>query len=239
MEGPRQVSQDRALWEYIMHMERTKYGNKSALPTPGFLRSDVVLATENQINFALLANEQNQGQEIMPFEQRLQQNDAFYVTRGAVMFYVYDIAQTPEQALQRRAQAQLQQFPNVEIFGAQQTGNVTAAFKGKFTLAQNEKIYIRDLDVQSMQYADTAQQGLVTGDGSTTYGQNAILADKGFRDLENPMIRLNGQSTVDAFVKLPYGIAFSGGQEQEFAVVATLYLRGWRSQNSGVARIAE
>lgn len=232
---PRITSNERALWEYIMHQERTVYGNKNAIPTPGFLRSEVKLGTASQISFGLLANEQNQGQDIMPMEQRLQQNDAFYVTQTALMFYTYIPGDGSTSEVALRAAAKLHQYPALE-FAANQP-SIRAAYVGKYSLAQNEKIFVRDLDAFSMQYADTAQEGLVTGDGSTAYAQDAILGNKGWRNMENPMIRLNGQSNVDATLRLPLAIPFDLVEGSQ--VVAVLYKRGWRTQNAGVARVAE
>jgi len=233
--SPRITSNSRALWEYIQHMERTKYANVNAIPTQGFLRSDVVLNIDNSVDFALLVNEQNQGQDIMPFEQRLQQNDAFYCTALALFFYKFKQGADLAETIRNRASAKMHQFASNE-FGAN-APSINAAFVGKFTLAQNETIFIRDLDVRSMMYADTAQQGLVTGDGSTAYAQDAVEGNRGFRNVEDPMMRLNGQSTVAASVKFPTTLPFQ--QEEEDLVGVALYMRGWRSQNSGVARISE
>lgn len=227
-------SQHRASYEYIMALAQKELGpNNSVLAYPGYLRSEVALSTGQSCDFAILANQQIDGQTIGGTEQRLQQNDAFFITRMAVMLYAADQEGTTGQASQiNRAQARLQQFPNTAAF-AQNTSAVTGFFNGRLTIKQNEKIFCRDTDLWSMQYADTAQEGQLVFTASNV-ASNAIDYERSFRQALDPMFRLNGQSNIEANIQFPAGLDFT--QESERVVYAVLYLKGWRAQNFGIAR---
>lgn len=230
------ASPDRAAYEAIV-AQCEKAGLKNALPYPGYLRSETLLGAGQSIQFNLLANQTADGQPISGNEQRLQQNDAFFVSRIACM--IYKAAATAPGAASteaNRSTARLQQFPNTQVFTTNAPA-VVAYFNGKLTIKQNDVIYCRDLDMWSMQYADTAQQGQLVFTGSNT-DANAIDYARSFQTAIDPMFRLNGQSNIEANILLPTSQTFfqAGLNESLYAV---LYLKGWRVQNAGVARTAK
>lgn len=226
-------SQERAGYEYIMQAAERELGPKnSVIAYPGYLRSETLLTTGQSCDFSILANQSNNGQEIGGTEQRLQQNDAFFITKMAVMLYAAAATAGQPATQSARASARLQQFPNSLIFNANGDACV-GFFNGRLTIKQNEKIFCRDTDIWSMQYADTAQQGQLVFTASTV-DSNAIDYERSFRQSLDPMFRLNGQSNIEANIQFPTGLDFTGETGQ--SVYAVLYLKGWRAQNFGIAR---
>lgn len=225
------LSQDRANYEFIMAQCRAA-GLNNALAFPGYLRSETPCGTGQAINFNLLANQTTDGLIIGGTERRLQQNDAFFVSRMAVMFYAVSVAPNAagtQATNAQRAPVRLQQFANPTAFGLNNPAVLGAYNGGALTIKQNDTIYVRDLDLFTMQYVDTAQQ-----DG--TVAQNAFDFDRSFRAVADPMFRLNGQSTIEANIQLPADLNFTAVTTT--TVYAVLYLKGWRVQNAGVARTA-
>ena len=228
-------SQQRAAYEFIMAQSK-RLGLQNVLAYPGYLRSEALLGIGQSIDFDILANQTQNGQAIGGTENRLQQNDAFYVSSMAVMLYTVAAAGGAGTAATQaaRAAARLQQFPNTTVF----TTNAPAAvgfFNGKLTIKQNEKIFCRDHDLYSLQYADTAQQGQLVFTASNV-DQNAFDYSKAFQNVLDPMFRLNGQSNIEANIQLPAQLDFT--TVTDVSVYAVLYLKGWRAQNGGLARAA-
>lgn len=228
-------SQNRAAYDFISAQSK-KAGLENVLAYPGYLRSERLLGVGQSIDFNILDNQTSDGQVIGGTERRLQQNDAFYVSRMSVMLYVAEATVAGAQAAQlARAQARLQQFPNTQVFA----GNIGAAvgfWNGALTIKQNDKIYCRDHDLWTLQYADTAQQGQTVFTASTV-DSNAFKYEDAFQQVLDPMFRLNGQSNIEANIQLPASLDFL--QQTTTSVYAVLYLKGWRAQNAGVARSAK
>ncbi len=225
-----QLSQERASYEFIM-AQCKKAGLVNALAYPGYLRSETPLGTGQSCSFNILANQTTDGLEIGGTERRLQQNDAFFVSRIGFAFYTVPgvtAAGAPASNAQR-APVRLQHFPNGDVFGLNTPAVVGAYNGGALTIKQNDVIYVRDLDLYTMQYADTAQQ-------NATVTTNAFDFKKAFQAVADPMFRLNGQSTIEANVQFPAALNFTAVATT--TVYAVLYLKGWRVQNAGVARVA-
>jgi len=224
------VSQHRANYEFIMAQCR-EAGLENALAFPGYLRSEVPLNQGQSCDFSLLANQSSDGLIIGGTERRLQQNDAFFVTHMAVMLYSVPgttAAGAPATNAQR-APVALQQYANANAFGLN-TPSALAFFNGgALTIKQNDTIYVRDLDLYSMQYTDTAQQSATV--------VNAFDFERSFRAVADPMFRLNGQSNIEANIQFPAPLNFT--LVATTTVYAVLYLKGWRVQNAGVARSAK
>ena len=209
-----------------------RMGIKEAVPTAGYLRSEVLVgAPTSAISFPLRTDATSNGQPVGSTERRLSQNDAFYATGWAIMWYsaVSPLAGQPATQAER-ARARLQQFPNSAVLGLN-APELEAAMNGKFTLTQNNKIWIREADMWSMQYVDQAQQGVAGAVAS------ALDFPKVFLETDYPMIRLNGQSDIDAIASFPDAI--DPTKVALRSIYSVLYIKGWLVQNGGVARSIE
>jgi hypothetical protein len=217
----------RALLTEIDYMNRQVYGLDNAVQLPGFIRSEVVLGVQNEISFAIGTNEQANGQTIVATENRLNINDAFFITHYKVGFLTFPTA-TPAD----RLRARIHQFANTQVFGLN-TPSVQGAFNGKLSLRVDDKVFIDSMDMLRFYAASEAQQGLAV---STAASNNAYFADawdnvEGWANETDPLVRLNGPGKNIFRVQLPDTVSFNlvAGQQ----VVAVLYLRGWLSQNGG------
>ena len=225
---PTIVSPRRALYEFIVS-ESNQMGLRAAIPTPGYLRSDALLTSGQSVSFPIAQDQSNAGQAIGGGENRLFNNDAFYVTDIAIRLYT---AEADEAGLPStnaaRSRARLHSFPNTTVFGLNAPECVGLFQHGKFTLKQNDRIYIRNMDILSMNYADTAQEA--AGNIPT----DAIEGNSGFRNVQDPMIRLNGPSNIECSIALPDNLNFT--LVSGFSVYAALIFRGWNVQNGGISR---
>lgn len=221
------TSPKRALLDAIEYENRYTYKLANATQLPGYIRSEVVLGTQNEISFAIGTNEQANGQTIFSTENRLNINDAFFITHWAVGFYTYATATTGA-----RARARIHQFPNTSVFGLN-APEVAGAYNGKLSLRVDDRVYVDGMDMMRFYNAGTAQQGLAV---STAATNNAYFADAwdnvgGFANETDPLVRLNGPGKNIFRIALPDTMNFT--QVVGSNVVAVLYLRGWLSQNGG------
>jgi hypothetical protein len=201
-------------------------GLNNAVITPGFIRSDSLMANgENLVQFALRSDESNNGQPVSTLERRLNMNDAFYVTDLAVMFSNAGVGGA------LRLQAMLQQAPVDATFGADAIAMRQVYNGGQVSLTVNDRIYLRNAPLWAMQYVDTAQNGVGP---APSFALNATdpRGRKGFLNTEDPMIRLNGPSAIDANLKL--AAPFAGGATNQ--IYASFFALGWLVQNGGVGR---
>jgi len=206
-------------------------GLPNIIPTPGYLRSEVVLgAAQNQVTFEMAAN-QNNGQAISPTENRLKVNDAFYPTHYGVFFYTYTTA-----TARTRLLAQLQSFGNDAVFGAN-APEVNGAYNGFMSLRVNDRVYFDSVDMLRFKYVTPAQEGLAV---STAASNNAYF-ESGWNtdvmpDLSDPLVRLNGQFSNKFTVNFPDSLDFT--KVAANTVVAVMFTRGWLVQNAGTANWA-
>lgn len=221
---------NRVLLDWMVK-DTVQQGWPEILPLPGYIRAENVLGVQNNIQFEIAENVQVAGQAQSPVENRLRQNDAFYVTHYSVMFYTF-VTATGNPA---RAAARLQTFPNLDVFGLN-TPSVVAAYNGKLSLRVNDTVYMDSLDMTRFMNAHSAQEGLavsavaVTGVMDTSdWSQNDMFAH-----LIDPLVRLNGMFNNRFAIQLPDNVSFSlvAGS----SVAAVLYLRGWLMQNGGGQR---
>lgn len=236
MKGPEIRSQKRAAYDFIMQQSK-ELGLDNVLAYPGFLRSETILNSGQSFDFDLMANATKDGQAIGGTENRLLQNDAFYIERIGLFLYTATVTSNGAgnpltNAV--RAVARLHQFPNLQVFAAN-TPSIIGLYNGRLTIKQNERIYCRDHDLYSMQYVDTAQQGQTVFTASTV-DASAFDNERSFVEAAEPMFRLNGQSNVEATIDLPAPLSFTNVTDA--TVYAVLYLKGWRAQNGGIARTA-
>lgn len=230
--APEVRSQNRANYEWIM-LQSLQNKLDDVIAYPGYLRSESLLSNGTQrIDFAITEGQLIDGQTVGNTEQRLKQNDAFFIERIGVVLIPVDlgagVAGTPGTQLQR-AVARPQHFPSAFAFAANEDSANAFWNGGKLTITQNEKIYCRDLDLYTMQYADTAQESATV--------RSALDYSRAFQAVTDPMFRLNGQSNVECSIQLPASLNFT--QEANVSVYAGIIFKGWRAQNAGVARVAQ
>lgn len=211
---------------YAEAIARQKRWGLSPIMLPGFLRSEVVLDIDQQVQFPIRSDETANGQPVQKQERRLNINDAFYPTEFSVMFYTF-VTATGNPA---RVRAPLQTFENGSVFGAN-APEVGAAYRGVLGLQVDSTTIIPALDMDSFRYVDQAQQGVA---GAL---RNAWEGDKAFRSITDPLIRLNGPGDNRLVVTFPDSLDFTlvAGSN----VVAVLYMRGWIAQNGGGFRPAQ
>ncbi len=204
-------------------------GLRNAIQLPGYLRSEVVLGQQNEITFRTGTNEPNNGGAgIFATENRLDINDAFFVTHYGLYFYKF----TTAAGNAARSRARLHSFPNATVFGAN-APELEGAYNGKLSLRVDDTVFIDSMDVRRFYNARTAQQGVAV---STAASNNAYTADdwsgaEMFANETDPLVRLNGPGKNVIRVALPDTMNF--GLVPTETIVAVCYLRGWLSQNGG------
>lgn len=224
-------SQKRALLNAIVR-DNLAQGYEHILPLASYLRSEFVLGVQNSIDFAVRDNEQIPGQPVFATENRLRQNDAFYPTHYSVMFYTFDTT-----AAGARERAKLQTFGNPNVFGLN-APEVDGAYNGLLSLRVNETVFMDSLDMARFKFAECAQQGVAVSAVVTTgvVPESTWRGDEAFAHEDSPLVRLNGQFNNRFAIKFPDVLDFTLESENNLAVVAVLYLRGWLMQNGGGTR---
>ena len=218
------MSPKRALLAEIVRTN-TAQGLNNAIQLPGYLRSEVTLGSTNSIDFAIGVNEQANGQPVVPTENRLRINDAFFVTHFSLMFYTF----TTADGVGGRARARMRTFDNTTIFGLN-APSVRAAYNGKLSLRVDDTVFIDSLDANRFYTVGLAQEG-VGGAVADQYINPEMFA------LEtDPLVRLGGPQSNRLTLTLPDSVNF--GLVVGQTVVAVAYLRGWLSQNGGAMRTA-
>lgn len=216
----------------IIKADCEKYNLGEAVPTPGIIRSEVLLGPGalNEILFPIRQDQTNNGQPISSTEVRLANNDAFYLTYVAVQYYTLSVAPaaagTPGSQA-GRARARLQQFPNSAVFGLN-APEIEAAQNGTLTITQNNKIFLREAAMKDMEFVGLAEQGVAGAVASSTEWP------KGFLDVGDPMIRLNGPSSIEA--RAIFADAVNATLVANQSVYAVFLGKGWLVQNGGLAR---
>lgn len=225
------VTGDRAQLAAIA-ADSQRLGIKDIVPMRGFLRAEVLMGSgSNSIQFPIRQDDTSNGQPVGSTERRLITNDAFYATAHALMFYTAAASTAGLPSTQAaRARARLQQFPNSSVFGLN-APELQAAFNGTMTITQNNKIFMRQADINTMQLVDLAQQGVA---GALASSQEF---PKGFLRTDAPMIRYNGQSDIVVLANFPDTVSPTEVAGQ--SVYAVYYALGWYVQNGGVARTAQ
>jgi hypothetical protein len=227
-------SQKRALLDAIV-LDNLNQGFEHILPLAGYLRSEVILGVANSIEFPLRDNENAPGQPVFSTENRLRQNDSFYPTDFSVMFYTFDT--TVAGARQR---ARLQTFGNPNVFGLN-APEVNGAYNGNLSLRVNETVFMDSLDMQRFKFAEAAQQGVAVSAvaGTGVIPESTVRQSEAFAHEDAPLVRLNGMFNNRFAIRFPDVLDFTLEAENDLAVVAVLYLRGWLMQNGGNTRSAK
>jgi hypothetical protein len=205
-------------------------GLKNAIMLPGYLRAEVVLGVQNEIAFAVGENVQVAGQPVSATENRLQMNDAFYITHYSVMFATWVTATAGA-----RVRAGLHTFANGAVFGLN-APSVEGAYNGRLSLRVDDTVFMDSMDMLRFKAAGTAQEGLAVSTAATNnaYTESRFINSEAFAQETDPLVRLNGMSRNQFRIALPDTLDF--GLVVGSSVSAVLYLRGWLAQNSGAAR---
>ena len=190
--------------------------------TPGYLRSEQVLGTQNQVNFPILVNE---GTAPRSTERRLGISDAFVITDLGIRIGRLTGA-APEAT---PGPIQLESFVNPAVFTvAGERAALNTFYNGALSVKVGSITYIEALDLLRFQYVGTAQRGMTLFTAST-YGASE---QRGLSDLADivPTIMFSGQEKNVVQVTLPESAAM--GALAPIANVAVFYARGFLCQNA-------
>lgn len=198
--------------------------NPDVIITPGYLRLEKSLGTENEISFDVLMN---QGAMTVN-EKRLDLSDAFTITH--VGFAIYKIASGG--AVQT---AQLDSFPNPLVYtGASEAANLQALYNGALSIRVDSTVYVDSLDMYRFYRVGQAQELVDLGGGTGANATGVYQASQW--DSEEyvfgritPTITLSGASKNRLVLTLPDSTDLSGTSSTNYAV---LYLRGFLQHNN-------
>lgn len=197
-------------------------GKSNVIITPGYLRSEQVLGTQNQVNFPILVNE---GTAPRSTERRLGISDAFVITDLGIRIGRLTGA-APEAT---PGPIQLESFVNPAVFTvAGERAALNTFYNGALSVKVGSITYIEALDLLRFQYVGTAQRGMTLFTAST-YGASE---QRGLSDLADivPTIMFSGQEKNVVQVTLPESAAM--GALAPIANVAVFYARGFLCQNA-------
>ncbi len=196
-------------------------GQSSVIITPGYLRSEQVLGTQNAINFPILVNEGTPRST----ERRLAISDAFVITDLGIR--IGRLTGAAPQATP--GPIQLESFVNPAIFTvAAEAAALNTMYNGALVVKVGSITYIEALDVLRFQYVGTAQRGMTLFTAST-YGASE---QHGLQDLADivPTIMFGGQEKNVVQIQLPESAAM--GAVSPITNVAVFYARGFLCQNA-------
>lgn len=193
------------------------------------LRLSVVLSTQTQVKFSVLANQGT----VLADEIRLGLNDAFVITHiGFRVAKVAAASPTNNQVVNKKLYAN----PNPFVFdGAAGDVNIAGLFNSIFSFTVNKTTYIPTLPTFNfLRYGDAqegSQTGLITG---PTYSRQAndSLPNGLFGYMEVDELLITGTQDIQPVISLPnnYTASFTETNEVNYAV---LLLKGYLLQNCG------
>ena len=198
--------------------------NAKAIITPGYLRLDQVLTTQNTIEFPVLTNDSGTG-AARASEQRLKTSDAFYVNRVSVYVAKETTAKGP-------GSAEPQTWANPAVFtGIDQPSIARLMNAGALRVEVDGVVYIQALDLLRFRQVGQAQQGVASA-GASEWNNGQVWA------MNTPVFRLNGGSSNDVSVSVRGAIAATApvGTEQN---ILTVHFHGWLAQNAGQFNAAD
>jgi len=202
--------------------KRFAVGKSNVIITPGYLRSEQVLATQNQVTFPILVNE---GTAPRSTERRLGISDTFVITDLGIRIGRLTGA-LPETT---PGPIQLESFVNPAVFTvANERAALNTFYNGALSVKVGSITYIEALDMLRFQYIGTAQRGLTVFTGGVYGGSE----QKGLSDLADivPTIQFSGQEKNIVQVTLPESAAM--GAVAPITNVAVFYARGFLCQNA-------
>lgn len=222
--GPVAFGANRALYDYV----KKKYPSGDVVITESYIRSELVLGTQNSLSFNIL---QNVG-VVRPSEHRLSQADRFVANE--VGFFLQRSSTTAGAT----SQTLLHTYPNPNVFP--ESSALNSCYNGFATFKIGPTTYYDSLDVLEFMRIGVAQQGLATvAVGATpapgTAPTGAYAADQwttsnyGFKSL-TPSMEISGLDKTTFDITLPESSAM-GSAASGFNNVAILFFRGFLIQN--------
>lgn len=216
--GPQAFGNNRALYDYV----KKKYPSKNVVITESYLRSEVVLGTQNTIQFNIL---QNVG-TVRPAEHRLSQADRFVANE--VGFFLQRSSTTSGST----ANSLLHTYPNANVFP--EATALNEIYNGYATFKIGPVTYYDSLDCLEFLRVGVAQQGLSTVASGTVpagaYGADFWgAANYGFKSI-TPSMEISGLDKTTFDITLPESSAM-GSASGSFSNVAILFFRGFLVQN--------
>jgi hypothetical protein len=198
--------------------KRFNVGKSNVIITPGYLRSEQVLGSQNQITFPILTNE---GQGQRSTERRLGISDTFVITDLGIRILFQADGKTPGSCL-------LETFVNENVFDPLTVDALNTLYNGILTVKVGSITYIEALDVLRFKLAKTQQRDTLFAAGG------AINANSGIHGLEDlaeivPTIQFSGQEKNIVQVTLPEAANMSTLLGQN---VAVFYAKGFLCQNA-------
>lgn len=192
--------------------------NDKAIITPGFLRLDQVLGTDNSIVFPVLTND-TQGAPVRNSEQRLRTSDAFFVNRVTVSVTKEVIADGP-------GSSEPETWANPAVFvGADQPSIARLMNTGRLRVEVDGVVYIQAMDL--MRFREVGQaQAAVAGAGASQWTNANVW------QFNTPVFRLNGGSSNVVSVNVVGQLAAAAPVVTDQNVLS-VHFHGWLAQNCG------
>lgn len=197
-------------------------GKSSVIITPGYLRSEQVLGTQNQVNFPILVNE---GTAPRSTERRLGISDAFVITD--IGFRIGRLTGAAPQATP--GPILLESFVNPAVFTvAAEAAALQTMYNGFLSVKVGSITYIEALDLLRFVLVGQAQRGMTLFTAST-YGQSE---QHGLSDLSDivPTITFGGLEKNTVQITLPESAAM--GAVAPITNVSVFYAKGFLCQNA-------
>jgi hypothetical protein len=211
------TTEDRAVYTAI---KADLAGNEKAIITPGYLRLDRVLGTQNRIEFPVLVNDGDQRNS----EVRLRISDAFYVT-GLSVFVTKQVIAEPDGSGQPETWANGAVFTGVDHPAIEAIMNT-----GRLRVEVDSVVYLQALDLLRFREVGTAQQGVSVLAGNAYRGSTWTTYNS-FQSV-TPVFRLNGGSSNVVSVLLGESVAATAPVVTDENVL-TVVFHGWLAQNAG------
>jgi hypothetical protein len=223
------VTEERAAYNEVVAMYKDAYasGQSQIAILKSELRSEVVLGTQNVIEWNLRSDQPNPGMVgLRSTENRLDINDAFVVRQVSVLFgIVKDTAPN--------SQINLSTWENPLIFTVAVADAIRQAYNGNLSMEVNTVRYLDGLGASAFRYVDTAQEGVeVSGPTPGTFQASAWEQNKAWVTMV-PQFRVHGSDKTRFSLTIPDTADFT---LEDNNIVATLILRGLKVQNGGTYR---
>lgn len=181
--------------------------NKRKKPTgtiyvQSYLRSEVVLGSQDSINFDIMENVNQGGLPFRKSERRLKQSDTFTVT--GIGFFIGRCLKLVNGA--NSGQIIMRTFPNPQVFsGAGEAVELQKIYNGYMQIQRDQTKYYEALPMWNHYCVTEAQQGMAVSTVALTglfQRDGHFNSAQGFRKIE-PTFEINGQSKCEISVKMP------------------------------------
>lgn len=235
------LTERRASYNELLTLFAERFGTDpnamdKIVPFPSDLRSDIQMVGGNvqptEVEFAFRSDQPNAGaSSISPAENRLDINDAFYITHMALMWGCWTVAGTAPTS------AYMQQWPNPTLptgavgggLGPSGAAAALRAYNGTMSGELNAVKFMDQLSLLNFMNSAEAQSGLAVSDVVTTgvmYG-NDFGNLKGWYELV-PGLLFSGSDKMRIKVRIPEPLSFALASH---TITMSLQLKGLRIQN--------